>query len=211
MSIGLLIALAIGYVIGATPFGYLAGRMRGLDIRQHGSGNIGATNALRVLGKPIGLTVFALDFLKGLVAVLICKALPLTSGFGGPDLAGVAAAIGVILGHNFTFWLGFKGGKGIATSGGVLVALVPVTALVGIATWVTFFFASRYVSLASLAAAVSLPLSTGTALAIGRGSPVMFAFTLLACVMAFVRHKTNIQRLLNGTEPRFQRKAKTAE
>ncbi len=205
MSTGVILATAIGYLIGATPFGYLAGRMRGIDIRQHGSGNIGATNVLRVLGKPIGITIFILDFLKGIAAVFVARQLPQAVG---SDLVAIAGGIGVILGHNFTFWLGFKGGKGIATTGGVLLALIPVTALIAAVTWVIVFKASGYVSLGSIAAAVSLPISTGAAIAAGRGSWAMFAFALVACVLAIVRHKSNIARLLSGTEPRFERKSR---
>ncbi len=209
MMSGIFIALALGYLIGATPFGYLAGRFCGIDIRQHGSGNIGATNVLRILGKPIGLTVFVLDFLKGISAVLLARLMPAAVA-AGLDLASVAAAIGVILGHNFTFWLGFKGGKGIATSAGVLVALVPITAAIAVLTWIVVFFTTRYVSLGSIAAAISLPISTGIALAVGRGSIVMFGFAVIACVLAVLRHKANIQRLRAGTEPRFSRKPKAS-
>ena len=130
------------YLFGATPFGYLAGRMRGMDIRQHGSGNIGATNAFRVLGKPTGITVFVLDFLKGLLPVLI-------AGYLYPDspFAALLAGIGAIVGHNFTFWLGFRGGKGIATSAGVLLALLPIAMLVGLVVWFILFFATRLIDM----------------------------------------------------------------
>ncbi len=205
MGVDVLLAVGLGYLIGATPFGYLVGRIRGIDIRQHGSGNIGATNVLRVLGKPLGITVFILDFFKGVAAVLLARQLGHASVSA---LVAIAGGVGVILGHNFTFWLGFKGGKGIATTAGVLCALIPVTALVAVIVWAIVFKTSGYVSLGSLAAALSLPISTGTAIVLGRGSWEMFIFALLACGLAFIRHKSNIQRLLNGTEARFQRKTK---
>ncbi len=198
----MVIALIFGYVVGATPFGYLAGRARGVDIRQHGSGNIGATNVLRVLGKPLGIAVFILDFAKGLLASLAALLI-----LGSP-LTGVAAGLGVILGHNYTFWLGFKGGKGIATSAGVLAGLMPIAACVGVAAWVGVFFATRYVSLASLAAAVSLPITTGVALLAGAGSWILFMLAAIMCGLATWRHRSNISRLRAGTEPRFERKPK---
>ncbi len=197
-----------GAMIGSIPWGYLAGKSQGVDVRQHGSGNIGATNVFRVLGKGWGLTVFVLDFLKGMAATLL-------GGYLGPvlglssDLAGILAGSGAILGHNFTPWLGFKGGKGIASSAGVLVGATPVTAAVGFAVWGVVLWLSRYVSLASIAAAVSLPLST---LALWKmplfqglpgGSLVLLLFCSFAALLAIVRHRSNISRLLVGTESRI--------
>ena len=145
--------LAAAYVVGATPFGYLAGKMKGVDIRQHGSGNIGATNVIRVLGKGIGIPVFILDVLKGLLPVLCARWWNL-----GMDCQ-IAAALGAVLGHNFTFWLGYKGGKGVATSAGALFGLMWMPTLVAVVTWVVAFFFTRYVAVASLAIASG----TGTA------------------------------------------------
>ena len=189
------------YVFGATPFGYLAGRMRGMDIRLHGSGNIGATNAFRVLGKPTGIAVFALDFLKGLLPVLAASRI-------WPDapLVGILAGIGTILGHNFTFWLGFRGGKGIATSAGVLLALLPIAMLWGLAVWFVVFSATRYVAVASIAAAIVIPVVT--VLRDGSNHPlVVFSFAI--AVLAILRHRSNIKRLLAGEEHRFARNSKT--
>ena len=196
-----LVALAASYIFGATPFGYLAGRLRGMDIRQHGSGNIGATNAFRVLGKPTGITVFVLDFLKGLLPVLLAARV-----FPNAELAPLLAGIGAILGHNFTFWLGFKGGKGIATSAGVLLALLPVAMLVGLGVWLLLFFTTRYVAVASIGAAFAIPIVTALRSADNR--PLLI-FSIAIAVLAIVRHRSNIQRLLAGTENRFHRKSKT--
>jgi glycerol-3-phosphate acyltransferase PlsY len=195
------VALAGGYVFGATPFGYIAGRMRGMDIRQHGSGNIGATNAFRVLGKPMGIAVFALDFLKGLLPVLVVAGVWPDASF-----ATILAGIGTILGHNYTFWLGFRGGKGIATSAGALLALLPVAMLVGLAVWFALFFATRYVAVASMAAAITIPIVT---VSLDGSSRALVAFSIAIAVLAIVRHRSNIQRLMAGTENRFTRKSET--
>ncbi|MGK0184570.1 MAG: glycerol-3-phosphate acyltransferase PlsY [Verrucomicrobiales bacterium] len=194
-------ALVASYVFGATPFGYLAGRLRGMDIRQHGSGNIGATNAFRVLGKPTGIVVFVLDFLKGLLPVLItCKVFP------DAPLAPVLAGVGTILGHNFTFWLGFRGGKGIATSAGVLLALLPIAMLIGLGVWLSLFFATRYVAVASIGAAFAIPIVTAIR---DRENLPLLIFSIAIGALAIVRHRPNIQRLMAGTENRFTRKSKT--
>src|SRR3954468_10529929 len=161
----------IAYFIGSIPFGLLMGRMKGIDIRQHGSGNIGATNVWRVLGRKWGLPTFLLDLGKGLVAVLIAKCLAQQWGvvvqlphdhtrtdFINPSIPGIAAAMAVILGHNFPIWLKFKGGKGVATSLGVLFGLMPVASTLTFLTWVVVVKITRYVSLASIIAALSLPL-----------------------------------------------------
>ncbi|MCB1092589.1 MAG: glycerol-3-phosphate 1-O-acyltransferase PlsY, partial [Verrucomicrobiae bacterium] len=194
-------AVPLAYVVGATPFGFLAGKVKGIDIRQHGSGNIGATNVLRTLGKPIGITVLLLDVLKGLLPVLLAK------WAAGPDgsVVAIAAAIAAILGHNYTFWLGFKGGKGIATSAGAIAPLIPIPLAVALAGWILSFAVTRYVSIASLVAAISLPI-TGAILMLkpGNWDVPLFIFTLFPAIMATSRHRTNIQRLLKGEESRLQ-------
>ncbi len=200
----MLFAIAIlSFLIGSIPTGYLVARMRGIDIRQHGSGNIGATNVFRTLGKPLGIFVFIIDAMKGIAAVWLAARLGGSEGFSG-----LVAAVAVIAGHNYTPWLGFKGGKGIATSAGVLIALAPWVALIGLAVWVTLFYATRYVSVASIGAAISLPVSAGLLLAAGRGSVHLFGFLLLISTLAIWRHRANIRRLRDGTEPRFVGKRK---
>lgn len=194
-------AIPLAYLIGATPFGFLAGKLKGIDIRQHGSGNIGATNVLRVLGKPVGITVLVLDVLKGLVPVIIAQRV---TGDGAASVIPIAAAIATILGHNYTFWLGFKGGKGIATSAGAIAPLIPLPLGIALALWGVAFAATRYVSVASIVAAVSLPV---TALIQGLRAGALdwptLVLTLFLAAMATWRHRTNIRRLREGTENRF--------
>ncbi len=205
-AIACIVAVAAAYVAGATPFGYFAGKMRGIDIRQHGSGNIGATNVFRVLGKRTGIPVFILDMLKGYLPVVITRTVAGNQGIE-PEWPSIAAAIGSVLGHNFTFWLQFKGGKGIATSAGVLLALLPLTVGAALAAWILLFYTTRYVAVASIAAALMVPAVT-VALHIFRGEPGMplVWFSLLIGLLAVWRHRSNIRRLLNGTENRFTKK-----
>jgi len=223
----------ISYLLGSIPFGYIAGRMHGMDIRERGSGNIGATNVMRVLGKRPGYVVFACDTLKGLLAVIAGKYIALhhsltvsqaqtlyhgvaesilhTTYFVSlPESIGaISAAIACIIGHNFPVWLGFKGGKGMATSAGVLIGMMPETAMGCMAVWAVVFFSTRYVSLASIAAAVALPVITMLLLVTKQlnGWPY-FYFAVVACLLAVWRHRSNIVRLLNGTESRFVKKPK---
>lgn len=193
----------LAYVIGATPFGFLAGKARGIDIRDHGSGNIGATNVLRVLGKPIGITVLVLDVFKGLVPVVIAQVF----SDGESSIIPILAGIATILGHNYTFWLGFKGGKGIATSAGAIAPLIPVPLAVALALWGLAFAVTRYVSVASIVAAVSLPVTaTLQGLRAGSLDGPLLIFTLFLAVMATWRHRSNIRRLRDGTENRFEPK-----
>jgi glycerol-3-phosphate acyltransferase PlsY len=215
----------VSYLLGSIPFGYLVARAHGMDIRQHGSGNIGATNVMRVLGKKPGYTVFGCDALKGLVAVVAGKyiadhyALIVTQGSAInhttyfvrlPEAIGaISAAIVCIIGHNFPVWLGFKGGKGMATSAGVLIGMMPEVAASCMLVWGAVFLTTRYVSLASIAAAVALPLVTLIFLLTGLlyGWPY-FYFAVAACILAVWRHRSNIVRLMNGTENRFVKKPK---
>jgi glycerol-3-phosphate acyltransferase PlsY len=207
------------YLIGSIPTGYLVARARGVDITRVGSGNIGATNAFRVLGKGPGALVLAVDALKGfLPAALIMHflaslhdllpgvySLEMTTDPEARVLLGITAGIASVLGHNFTPWLGFKGGKGIATTAGVLLALLPKVLGITFAGWVIVFAATRYVSVASLFAAVAVPSLTWWL----SGSPALRGFTIALGILATWKHRANIQRLMNGTESRFG--AKKAE
>jgi len=213
MHLGRMTGFAIGvvaaFLIGSIPTGWLLGKMRGIDLREHGSKNIGATNALRVLGKPAGIFCFIVDAGKGLGAVLIAQTL--AGPMVDPGLAGVVGAVSGILGHNFTPWLGFKGGKGIATSVGALVALLPAIVPLLLVVWLLVFFTTRYVSLASVAASVALPVfAILQAIWFGGLSPWLLGFACLAGGLAVLRHKSNIQRLLAGTENRFTGKKPAA-
>lgn len=199
----LLTILLLAYVAGATPFGYLVAKAKGVDIRQHGSGNIGATNVIRVLGKKIGIPVFILDVLKGLLPVVAARLWCSRSGLDAtwPMLL---AALGSVLGHNFTFWLGFKGGKGVATSAGVLLAVLPVALGVAVLLWLICFFTTRYVAVASIMAGISLPLTVLVQRALGGGPALpLLGFATLIGLLAVWRHRSNIRRLREGTENRF--------
>ncbi len=204
--IWLLIAI-VSYFIGSIPSGYLVARSQGIDIRQHGSRNIGATNVLRVMGKKWGYLVFLCDSSKGFLSVKL-GALIAAHFALSPVLGSVLAAIACILGHNYTIWLGFKGGKGIATSGGVVFALFPIIVVCCVAlAWVVVFYIGKYVSLASICAAVALPIAVFLIVAkSGTEFWVLFGFSLLIAALAIWRHQTNIVRLLNGTESRFGKK-----
>ena len=200
-----LLLTALGaFLLGSIPTGYLVARAKGVDIRQHGSGNIGATNVFRTLGKPLGVFVFMVDALKGFAVVW------LAGRFGGAsDWAGIIAAVAVIAGHNYTPWLGFKGGKGIATSAGVLLAMMPWAVLCIAIVWFVVFKVSRYVSLASISAATALPLAVAALWSAGcGGNGPLLGFSVLISALAIWRHRTNIQRLRAGTESRFEGKKK---
>jgi len=203
------IVVIASYLLGSIPFGYLAGRMAGIDIRNCGSGNVGATNVIRTLGKGYGYPVFALDFLKGLGAVKmsILIATRMQSEWNPPEMFGIVAAISSVLGHSFPVWLGFKGGKGVATSAGALFGMAPVAALVGVAIWIVTFWLTRYVSVASIAAAAALPfvILITTWLSRTTGKLLFYSSVCLAVVVIW-RHRSNLSRLIHGTEPRFNRK-----
>jgi glycerol-3-phosphate acyltransferase PlsY len=205
----LLIVALIGYLLGSLPSGYLIGRLAGVDIRTLGSGNIGATNVLRVLGKRFGYPVFLIDFAKGLVAVLLAVLLA-THSRGGRSFVELGAAIGAVcavVGHSFPVWLRFKGGKGVATSIGALFGLMPVAAVVVCAVWLVTFEISRYVSLASVIAALALPLTVAAMRFFQQPvTPVLLYFSLCLAAVIVVRHRSNLARLWRGTEPRFRRK-----
>ncbi len=197
------------YLLGSIPFGYLAGRLAGIDIRNCGSGNVGATNVIRTLGKSYGYPVFALDLLKGFGAVKmsILIATRVQSEWNSPEMFGIVAAISSVLGHSFPVWLRFKGGKGVAASAGALLALAPVAALIGVAIWILTFWLTRYVSVASIAAAAALPLIIliTTWLSRTTGKLLLYSSVCLASVVIW-RHRSNLSRLMRGTEPRFTRK-----
>jgi len=200
----------LGYLLGSIPFGLLAAALCGIDIRKHGSGNIGATNVLRTLGKKWGIPVFALDLLKGAAAVQAAQRLFIGIGAGWhPSAAGlgIVAGIACILGHNFPIWLGFKGGKGVAASAGVLLGLAPLAVVAAMAAWLAVFYLSRYVSLASIVAALVVPAAVWAVSHLeGRPLDAIFWTSLVVAALALWRHKSNIQRLMAGNEHRFEKK-----
>jgi acyl phosphate:glycerol-3-phosphate acyltransferase len=203
------VVVIASYLLGSIPFGYLAGRIAGIDIRTQGSGNVGATNVIRTLGKGYGYPVFAFDFLKGFGAVKmsIWIAARMQSEWNPPEMFGIVAAISSVIGHSFPVWLRFKGGKGVATSAGALMGLAPVAALVGVAIWTLTFWLTRYVSVASIAAAAALPvvILVTTNLSRTTGKLLFYSSVCLAAVVIW-RHRSNLSRLIRGTEPRFNRK-----
>ena len=202
-------AAAIGYILGSFPAGYLVAKLAGVDIRELGSGNIGATNVTRVLGKKFGYPVFAFDLAKGLASVelarMVARAAQLSAEY--VDLCAVIGAIFSVIGHSYSIWLGFRGGKGVATSLGALLAINWVSALIACGVWVLVFFITGYVSLASIAAVIALPATIGIMLFSKEPtSPVLLYFSLCLAAIVIVRHRANLSRLLKGTEPRFVRK-----
>ena len=207
------------YLIGAVPFGYLAGRIKGVDLREHGSHNIGATNAVRVLGKSLGFPVFVFDFMKGFLPVF-CWA-HFSSFLQGPGSSAwmsetvlVLVCLATIVGHTYTCYLQFKGGKGVATTAGVLMALSPQVFGIAIVVWLVVFLTTRYVSLASIVAAVAMVVSGLYCygfFALGglvwRPDAIVIIFLLLVAILVIAKHRSNISRLLKGTEPKaFSRK-----
>jgi len=234
------------FLLGSIPFGLLIARAKGINIREHGSGNIGATNVLRVVGKKYGITCLFLDLLKGFIPVVIALnliqiagkgnalhfaaldhfalILPASGQFKG-QLLHVLTALAAVLGHNYSPWVGFKGGKGIATSAGVLLALMPAGIGLLVIVWLLAFSLSRYVSLASMIAAAALPIITHigarfhhlhndksqpTLWESGTWNKPLFYFSLVIAILAIWKHRSNIHRLLKGTEHRFTRKEKSA-
>lgn len=209
--LALLLAVLLAYLLGSIPAGYIAGQLHGVDLRKAGSGNIGATNALRVLGKKTGYAVFAFDFLKGFAAVKLAMAIGTFLVFGHETLFGIAGAIAVVLGHLFPVWLRFQGGKGIATSGAVMLALFPWPVFaVGLFLWVVLFFTTRYVSVASLAATVSLPVTSLVLALAGHCDWLLVVAGALMAALATWKHRPNIRRLMEGTEKKFERKREAA-
>ena len=199
----------VSYLLGSIPAGYLAGRIAGIDIRHAGSGNIGATNVTRVLGKRYGYPVFVVDFLKGLMAVSISILVEkrVQPVLVPTELLGIVAAISCVIGHSFPVWLSFKGGKGVATSMGALFGLVPFVALIGVAVWVITFEMTRYVSVASMTAALAVPISILILMPLKQtGGAVLLYFSICLAALVIFRHRSNLSRLVRGTEPRFKRK-----
>ncbi|HEV2805893.1 MAG TPA: glycerol-3-phosphate 1-O-acyltransferase PlsY [Chthoniobacterales bacterium] len=204
-----LLCCLIGYLFGSFPAGYFAGRLAGVDVRTVGSGNIGATNVLRALGKKWGYPVFAIDALKGFAAVraafFLVKYWDGAKPYG--EYLAILAAMMAVAGHTFPVWLKFKGGKGVATSAGALIGLMPLAVPLVFLVWVVVFETTRYVSLASIIAAISLPIVAGL-LAHWKfvDTPALIYFSLLITLLVLWRHRSNFSRLLKGTEQRFTRK-----
>jgi len=196
------VAVLTSYFLGSIPTGYLFAKWKGIDIRTVGSGNIGATNAFRVLGKRVGTIVLLVDALKGFLACVgiggLCSFWLGNVGSQRISRESIMLLSGVcsILGHNFTCWLRFKGGKGVATSAGVLLALTPLALALTFVIWLVVFKVSRYVSLASIVAAIVMPVIVAVT---GSPRPTVLAMTFLG-LLAIYKHRSNFKRLLDGTE-----------
>ena len=205
MIIPLLITAAIAYVLGALPFGYWVAKAKGVNILEVGSKNPGATNVKRVLGSGPGNLVFTLDVLKGIIATTV----PLLLELGGPrgsvgyDLGGVVGVSAAVLGHSFSMFLGFRGGKGVATAAGGLFMLMPLPCLVAAGAWTATFFITKYVSLASIVAAACIAVLPWLFFEFGL---VLNVIASLLGLLVIGRHHANISRLMAGTEHRWERK-----
>ncbi|MBB4092023.1 glycerol-3-phosphate 1-O-acyltransferase PlsY [Ochrobactrum pecoris] len=191
LSMTLIGALVFGYFLGSIPFGLILTRLAGLgDVRSIGSGNIGATNVLRTGNKKLAAATLIFDMLKGTVAVLVASRY-------GPDAA-IGAGFGAFIGHLFPVWIGFKGGKGVATYLGVLIGLAWPGALVFAAVWIVTALLTRYSSLAALIASIVVPIALYS-----RGYPAVAVLFAIMTVIVIIKHKANIARLLNGTESKI--------
>lgn len=211
-TLSILLTALGAYLAGSFPSGFLIGKAKGLDIRRLGSGNIGATNVTRVAGKTWGRVCFCLDFLKGFLPVIAVSCLTRTGGILSDD-AGIlpaAAAFCAVCGHIWPVWLGFRGGKGVSTAAGAILALSPLPLLSAVLVWAIVFFTSRYVSLASVNAAALLPCFAllYNHFQIGRKAsvPELILLFLLA-LLTILKHSSNIRRLCQGTENRFEKKS----
>jgi glycerol-3-phosphate acyltransferase PlsY len=211
MFLPLLIAAVVGYLLGSLPFGYLVARAHGVDIFKAGSGNPGATNVKRVLGSRAGNTVYFLDALKGAVAagwpVVWCFMVHRGGDVDGDGISdayiwGIPGLVAAVVGHSFSIFTHFKGGKGVATASGGLFVLMPVSGLIAVLIWLVTFLLSRYVSLASILASLSV-------LASAWWLRLPLALEVVATVLSLlvvVRHHSNLRRLIAGTEHRWERK-----
>lgn len=196
-----LLGLVSAYLIGSIPTAYIFGRLlKGIDIRQFGSGNIGATNTFRIIGRVPGLIVLAIDILKGFICVSYIADLFLyISPAARPELYKVVVGMAVIAGHNWTLFLKFKGGKGVATSAGVVIALIPKIFWLGFSVWMIIIALTGYVSLASIITSISIPIFT---LIFGESTEIVVFMSLL-CLAIVYKHRSNIQRLKSGQEKRI--------
>jgi acyl phosphate:glycerol-3-phosphate acyltransferase len=195
--------LAAAYILGSLPWSLWASRVRGVDLRAVGSGNLGATNVYRALGPAWGIGVLALDMLKGALAVWLARHFGSTGGVAGPAWLPAAALVTAVLGHVFTVFAGFRGGKGVATGLGGFLALIPLAGFVAVGVWLALFGVTRMVSVASLAAFVALPVTTWLTQG-GRADYVyLMILTGLVALLVWWRHRDNIRRILAGQEHRL--------
>ena len=202
----ILLIILIGYILGSFPFSFWIGKLKGVDLRKVGSGNVGATNLARATGIGWGIFAFVLDMGKGLVAVLLAsylfevfriEPLPL-------PIVKIAGGIFAVIGHNWSMWLKFKGGKGVATSAGVFLGLAPISLLSALVVWCIVFFLFKYVSLASIIASISLPLWMKFGPIEYVDLPIIY-FACITCILIIYKHRSNIKRLLQGKENKVRK------
>lgn len=199
-------AILVSYLIGSIPTAYIFGRvLKGIDIRRVGSGNVGATNASRVLGKKVGVIILFLDILKGLLPVIFLGDFITSRAMSNQELLRIILGLSCIIGHNWTIFLGFKGGKGIATTLGVLLGLtarvagLKIVLIWVILTWLIAFIPFRIVSLSSVISGISLPVYT----ALFKQSKIIFVSSIVLAAFIILRHKPNLKRLIQGKENRL--------
>ncbi|HEV2456444.1 MAG TPA: glycerol-3-phosphate 1-O-acyltransferase PlsY [Verrucomicrobiae bacterium] len=198
-----IVVAIVGYLLGSIPTGFLVAKARGVDIRAVGSGNIGAANTFRAVGRSAGIFVLVIDAMKGFAAAEMCYLLVPLFGITDPGQAihyRVVAGIFAVLGHNYTCWLNFKGGKGIATTAGVYLALVPLSVGLGLAAFIIAVVLTRYTSVGSMFGAIVLTLTV----CLTQHDLTLRIVTIALCILALLKHRTNLQRLLAGTENRIE-------
>jgi len=200
-----LILIITSYLLGSIPTSIIAGKLlKGIDIREYGSKNPGATNAFRVLGKKIGIMIGVIDILKGFFAVIVLTRIIPSDAWINEDIKKIIAGMFSVVGHNWTLFAGFKGGKGVGTSFGVLLGLAPIPSLISAAVWCILTFGTGYVSLGSIFAAAVLPIAIIISGKItGSLSTPILNLSIIAAILIILRHKANISRLIKGEENRF--------
>lgn len=204
MIIKIIISLVFGYLFGCFSTAYVIGKLNKVDIRQYGSGNAGTTNALRTLGAKAGAFTFLGDVLKAIIPIIIIRFFIFPSE-DFTQLLSLYTGLGVVIGHNYPFWLGFKGGKGIAATGGAMVAFDPRIVPVGLLLFVGSVAITRYVSVGSMLVSILFPVWT---LIFFPGDLHMLMVSLMFMILAFIKHRPNIERLLKGTENKIGQRIK---
>lgn len=195
-----MLAFALAWILGSLPFGLWAGRLlRGIDVRHHGSGNLGATNVYRVLGPGPGIAVLLLDAAKGVAAVLAARAV---LGEAAGAVVGPASLLAAVLGHSFSPFAGLRGGKGVATAAGAWGVLAPLPLAIALASWILVFAATRIVSAASVTASLVLPLAVGVSRGWRWQDPILWT-AVLTGILILARHRSNLTRLRKGREKRL--------
>jgi glycerol-3-phosphate acyltransferase PlsY len=204
MILKIILCLIFGYLFGCFSTGYFVGKFNKVDIRKYGSGNVGTTNALRTLGAKAAAFTLVGDCIKAIAAILIVK-LVIFRGDEALDLLSIYTGLGVVIGHNYPFWLKFKGGKGMAATGGAMATIDPLIIPIGLPIFVVSILITKYVSVGSLAISILFPIWVAIRFP---GNIHMLLVAFAFTVLAFIRHKSNIKRLLNGTENKIGQRVK---